>query len=96
MGYFSNGAEHEQYEARYCCRCVHQGDEDYGPGCAVMQLHFERNYEECNDKGSLLHVLIPRDGIHNGECRMFHAKAAAGGHEAWLQKERLMDTKHDD
>ena len=79
MGYFSNGTEGMDYEARYCDRCVHQGPED-GPGCAVWFAHFLHNYDECNNDESILHLLIPLvdmefdDGITyqvNGECKMF-------------------------
>lgn len=79
MGYFSNGTEGEMYESAYCDRCVHQGPED-GPGCAVWFAHLIHNYDECNNKDSILHMLIPLetmefdDGIKqqvNGECLMF-------------------------
>jgi hypothetical protein len=77
MGYFSNGSEGMDYEARYCGRCVHQGGED-GPGCAVWEAHMLYNYAECNNKESILHVLIPRtkDGW-NAQCMMFQAKPEA-------------------
>lgn len=71
MGYFSNGTEWECYEAQYCSRCVHHKTEP-GEGCAVVLLHMTRNYKDCNDEDSPLHVLIPRDGIRNGRCAMFH------------------------
>ena len=69
MGYFSNGTEGMEYEALYCDRCVHQGD------CAVWNAHMDCNYEECNKPESILHMLIPRKGIHNEQCRMFLRKA---------------------
>jgi len=72
MGYFSNGSEGDSYAAAYCDRCVHQEK-----GCAVWDAHFLKNYEECNNKGSILHMLIPRDGDGvNGECKMFIEKVA--------------------
>ena len=79
MGYFPNGCEGMDYEARYCDRCIHQGAAD-GPGCPVWLLHMLHNYEECNNKSSMLHVLIPRstDGLSNEQCAMFAAKPQEG------------------
>lgn len=75
MGYFSNGSEGDWYERTYCDRCIHQGPDD-GPGCAVMLAHLLHNYQECNNKESILHLLIPRkpDGF-NDQCAMFREKA---------------------
>ncbi len=64
MGYFSNGTEGSMYEAEYCENCLHY------EGCAVLEAHMIYNYDECNKK-SILHILIPRDGIENKKCRMF-------------------------
>lgn len=75
MGYFSNGTEGMDYEAHYCERCVHQGPED-GPGCAVWLAHLLHNYDECNNPDSILHLLIPYEDGHSGECKMFHEKKA--------------------
>ena len=71
MGYFSNGSEGMDYEARYCEKCVHYD------GCAVWMMHIDHNYDECNKPDSFLHVLIPREGLGNGKCRMFHEKEKA-------------------
>ena len=70
MGYFSNGTEGEIYAERFCERCVHN------EGCAVWTAHMLHNYRDCNDPGSILHILIPRseDGVGNEQCRMFTAK----------------------
>lgn len=67
MGYFANGTEAMAYEARYCDRCIHQDDP-----CAVTLAHLLHNYDECNKKESILHLLIPRlpDG-ENAQCAMF-------------------------
>jgi hypothetical protein len=70
MGYFSNGTEGMAYEARYCDNCVHQGPAD-GPGCVVWLAHMLWNYRDCTDNDSILHLLIPRNGIENEQCRMF-------------------------
>lgn len=70
MAYFSNGTEGMDYEDRYCRKCVHE------MGCVVWLAHLLKNYEECNNKNSILHILIPRseDGLTNEECRMFVKK----------------------
>ena len=76
MGYFSTGSEGMDYEARYCDRCVHQGPPD-GPGCAVWGAHLVANYDECNNKDSILHWLIPRNERHeNEQCLMFIKRPA--------------------
>lgn len=75
MGYFSNGCEGEDYEARYCNRCVHQKPD--GPGCAVWLAHVLHNYRQTDEQKEILDLLIPRtaNGVWNAECAMFHAKA---------------------
>jgi hypothetical protein len=79
MGYFSNGSEGMDYEARYCSRCVHEGGPD-GPGCAVWGAHLFANYAECNNKDSILHQLIPRDARgENMQCAMFYERGRRGG-----------------
>jgi hypothetical protein len=75
MGYFSNGTDGEMYYETFCANCVHNGDED-GPYCPVWAAHKEYNYRDCNDKNSILHILIPRKGVENEECTMFIRKAA--------------------
>ena len=65
MGYFSNGTEGEMYEAEFCSRCVHEDN------CAVLEAHMLYNYDECNKKDSILHILIPKKGCDNKKCRMF-------------------------
>jgi hypothetical protein len=66
VGYFPNGTAGELYAEQYCDRCLHSKD-----GCAVWLAHFIHNYEECNNDKSILHELIPRDGITNKKCLMF-------------------------
>lgn len=68
MGYFPNGTSGMDYEEQYCSRCIHY------PDCAVLSAHMARNYEECNNKASILHMLIPltEDGLFNEKCLMFH------------------------
>lgn len=71
MGYFSNGSEGMSYEAKYCDRCVHQFDHT-GKICKIWELHMLKNSEECNNKESILHDLIPRNvNSVNGVCTMF-------------------------
>ena len=65
MGYFPNGTAGDDYENRYCCSCIHY------PSCAVMEAHKDYNYRDCNDDTSILHMLIPREGVVNQRCRMF-------------------------
>lgn len=67
MGYFSNGSEGMDYEERYCAHCLHY------EGCPVWLAHMIHNYDECNNEGSILHMLIPRskDGLGNERCAMF-------------------------
>jgi len=70
MGYFSNGTEGMDYEAEYCDKCVHMQDE-HNP-CAVLMAHMILNYDECNNKDSILHMLIPRgESGGNKKCKMF-------------------------
>ncbi len=71
MAFFSNGSEGMAYEARYCDKCVNNQD-----GCFILDLHMRRNYQDCNNPNSILHVLIPRsaDGLDNAQCVMFKAK----------------------
>ena len=77
MGYFPNGTAGDSYEEMYCDRCIHQGPMD-GPGCAVLEAHLLHNYVDCNNKNSILHILIPRDKAGNNEqCRMFVEKPDA-------------------
>ena len=69
MGYFSNGSEGMDYEAKYCARCIHNQEE---ASCAVLLAHQLYNYDECNKPESILHILIPRDDRgYNEKCAMF-------------------------
>ena len=70
MGYFSNGTEGEAYYERYCARCVHNRNED----CPVWDAHLLYSYRDCNDKESILHMLIPKRELDNAECKMFIAE----------------------
>ena len=67
MGYFSNGTEGLDYQEQFCNRCVHDVKQD----CPVWLAHMLHNYDECNNEDSILHLLIPRKGITNGQCLMF-------------------------
>lgn len=70
MGYFSNGSEGDLYRARYCDRCLH-GQETDGKLCAVWDAHLLYCYGATAQQAAVLDELIPRNGISNGECRMF-------------------------
>jgi hypothetical protein len=76
MAYFPNGTAGECYEAQYCNHCVHQNGPDGESGCAVWLAHLLYSYRDCNDKDSILHLLIPRskDGLSNEQCRLFARK----------------------
>lgn len=73
MGYFSNGCQGEDYQHTFCKNCVHSKTVDgYPTNCMVWELHLAMNYDHCNDESSPLHALIPRDGVENLQCTMFH------------------------
>lgn len=67
MGYFSNGTEGMEYEAKWCARCVHSLN------CSVWTAHLLFNYEK--GRREVLDILIPRskDGLSNNKCTMFKA-----------------------
>ena len=70
MGYFSNGSEGMDYEEQYCVHCVHMQDEPIA--CPILKAHLLWNYDECNNKDSLLHKMIPRSVYgENLECVFF-------------------------
>lgn len=66
MGYFPNGTAGMMFEEQWCNRCLHQ------PDCRVWLAHLLHSYAECNNKNSILHLLItqtPKDSA--AECKMF-------------------------
>ncbi len=71
MGYFSNGTEGALYEEKYCLKCVHM-HKKYG--CPCIGAHELWNYDECNNKDSILHKMIPQKGIFNEKCIFFVKK----------------------
>jgi len=71
MGYFSNGSECDSFRAAMCDKCWH----DRNQNCPIWLAHLIHNYEDCNKKDSILHLLIPRNGIHNGDCKLFVDKS---------------------
>ena len=73
MGYFANGTEADLYFERWCSRCVHHLPEH---GCPAMLAHSLWNYDECTNDGSILHKMIPMEGIRNGECFAFVPREA--------------------
>ena len=89
MGYFPNGCAGEDYEARFCNRCVHQDPE--GEGCAVWLAHMLHNYNQANNDASILDELIPRtkDGLGNEKCKMFAASSRLRPPPALSELERL-------
>lgn len=82
MGYFSNGTEGDFYRSAWCERCVNWRDEHdgRGDGCPIWDLHILYNYDQLK-KSSLeraLSSLIPREGIENGQCRLFWERGKPG------------------
>lgn len=72
MGYFPNGSSGTMYEEKYCDKCKHGAGEFAANGCAVWLAHALHNYDECNNKNSILHLLIPiGDDGFCGKCEMF-------------------------
>ncbi len=71
MAYFSNGTEGIMYEEDLCVKCLHWQE----GMCPILIAHSLYNYKDCNNKESILHILIPRsdDGLTNEKCRMFIA-----------------------
>ncbi len=67
MGYFSNGTEGMDYQAKYCDRCIHDVKKD----CRIWLAHLTYNYDE--KARGILDYLIPRekDGLSNGQCKLF-------------------------
>jgi hypothetical protein len=69
VGYFANGSEGCSYESKYCEKCIHLILEH---GCPCLDAHMHWNYDECNNKDSILHKMIPRDKDgFNEQCIFF-------------------------
>ena len=67
MGYFANGTEGMIYEDKYCDHCKRMIDGI----CPIWDLHQLHNYNECNNKDSMLHELIPVRNTTNLKCNYF-------------------------
>ena len=67
MGYFSNGTEGLIIRSSFATAV----STTFGQDCPVWLAHMLHNYKECNNEDSILHLLIPRKGITNGQCLMF-------------------------
>lgn len=76
MGYFANGSEGEQYDLDFCTHCVHMHPDH---GCPCWTAHMLWNYNESNRPDSILHKMIPREGVFNGACIFFVKKEATDG-----------------
>ena len=72
MGYFANGTEGDFYYDKYCIRCVHMLEDH---SCPCSDTHLLWDYDECNNKDSILHKMIPIDK-HSGnqQCIFFKTK----------------------
>lgn len=71
MGCFSNSSEGMSYESAYCDQCVHNFEEY---GCPCLDAHHFWNYDECNNKDSILHKMIPRDEDGENQQCIFYVK----------------------
>ena len=71
MGYFSNGTEGLMYEEKYCERCVHYEDADGNHACPVWAAHLFYCYGADEKTQRILDMLIPQEGVGNGQCTMF-------------------------
>lgn len=79
MTYFPNGISVEVYIESLCYRCVHwlDNDDNRGPGCPVIDLHFMWNHEALKEphKKWALGLFIPDDPddpTQPADCLMFH------------------------
>jgi hypothetical protein len=81
MAYFPNGTSHQCYLETLCTRCRNFRDlqDGRGPGCPILDLHFQWNYEAVNDqtKRQALNHFIPIEEDEfghktiNADCLMF-------------------------
>lgn len=85
MGYFANSTEGDLYETEFCATCAHMHPEH---GCPCLEAHKLWNYEECNKDDSILHKMIPREGVVNKPC-VFHTKSTGVG--SALNEDVLLD-----
>lgn len=70
MGYFANATDGDIYDRDYCNKCAHMLKEPLG--CPCHTAHLLWNYDECNNKDSILHKMIPRDeNGFNKKCIFF-------------------------
>ena len=71
MGYFSNGTQGMDYEARYCARCRHFKPDD--GGCPIWMAHHLHNYSSNEDVKQILDLLIPRteSKLDNEQCALY-------------------------
>ena len=72
MGYFPNGTAGEIYYDQWCSRCIHEREMregSDGPGCPIWAAHLLWNYDD--KRKEFLDWFIPRDGLHNEQCKMF-------------------------
>ena len=63
MPYFANGTDGMDWQARNCERgCVHNAEE--APGCPILSVSFEFNYDQCAGKTFRDDVKARAAGIH--------------------------------
>ncbi len=75
MAYFANGDAQEDYEERWCDRCVHGPTPERDEGCAIMLVHLAYNYQALDEPEiqAILDTLIPTQGLEPAQCRLFRA-----------------------
>ena len=81
MAYFSTGSEGDDYQLRWCQRCIHWPESAIAE-CPVWTVQGDYNYERVNEPEhairKILDILIPsRDDGFPDQCRMFHSRKAA-------------------
>ena len=75
MGYFANGMEGNAYWKKYCSKCAHEWTgSEIVVNCPVWTAHILWDGGECDKPDSILHRMIPRNGIKNEKCNFYQRK----------------------
>lgn len=94
MGYFSNATEHDLWSIENCNKCENNytldpESPDYhtAKNCPIQYAHLIKNYDDCNNPESILHLFIPRskDGCGNEQCAFFIQAQKKEGDIGWLE-----------
>ena len=89
MGYFSNGSQGADYQAKFCDHCFH----DWENNCPILLLHLMWNYDAVGKnadktKEIALETFIPTEGIENKQCLMFVRRASLSDKIRWSENSR--------